>query len=83
MVAGSRVTPGAAVLWGLMVATMVSVLGQQIGNSQAQPSNAPSTPAKRETNPRQSSSSRYCVQRCFRQGFAPPQAHHDLRSEER
>jgi hypothetical protein len=45
MVAGSRVTAGAAVLWGLMMATMVSVSAQQIGNSQAQPSSAPSTPA--------------------------------------
>jgi hypothetical protein len=32
----------------------------------------PLDPRNRETNTRHSSSSRYCVQRCFRQGFAPP-----------
>ena len=74
---------GVAVFGCFMMATMASVSAQQIGNSQGQPSNAPPDPGDRETNARQSSSSRYCVQRCFRQGFTPPQARHDLRSEER
>ncbi len=45
MTAGSVVVARVAVFGGLMMATMASVSAQQIGNSQAQPSNAPSTPA--------------------------------------
>ena len=65
MLPGSVVVASVAVSGFLMMATVASVSAQQIGNSQAQPSNVAAEPGDRETNPRQSNSSRYCVQWCL------------------
>ena len=45
MLPGSVVVAGVAVSGSLMMATVASVSAQQIGNSQAQPSNVPPSPA--------------------------------------